>query len=184
MSLWRPAQAQLHQAGQSAVEFSVGALDGFKLPRQDNFGVFAGVAYSHYRSRYTYWKIGAHLNQKSYAYDAVRVPFSQWLGEAEGYTRLLGKVSRSLIINGGIGFAGGYETINQDRRVVEGATLLNNPKWVIGPSVGLEAEYLLTGRLVLLARVKEYYLFRSTVANTRFNAGVGIKFILPSLDGE
>lgn len=178
------AQAQLHQAGQTAVEASIGALDGFRLPQQDNFGYFAGVAFSKYHSRYLYWKAGMQLNQKSYAYDATRVPWQQWLGTAEIYTRILGRVSQSLIINAGIGVVGGYESVNRDRRSVEGALIGNRSKWVVGPTAAIEAEYLLTGNLILIARAKEHYLFRSSVANTRFNAGVGIKIILPFKDDE
>ncbi|RCR67057.1 MULTISPECIES: conjugal transfer protein TraO [Larkinella] len=178
------AYAQLHQTGQTAVEVSVGALDGFRLPKQDNFGYFTGIAFSKYHSRYLYWKAGIHMNQKSYAYDADRVPLQQWLGTAEIYTRILGRVSQSLIINAGIGAAGGYESVNSDRRSVEGAMIGNRSKWVVGPTAAIEAEYLLTGNLILIARVKEHYLFRSSVINTRFNAGVGIKIILPSKDDE
>ena len=178
------AKAQLHQPGQTAVEVSAGALDGFRVPHQDNFGYFAGIAFSKYHTRYLYWKAGFQLNQKSYAYDATRVPLQQWLGTAEIYTRILGKVSQSLIINAGIGAAGGYESMNSDRRFVEGATIGNRSKWVVGPTVALEAEYLLTGNLILIARAKEYYLFRSSVIATRFNAGVGLKIILPAKDDE
>jgi hypothetical protein len=178
------AKAQLHQPGQTAVEVSIGALDGFRLPHQDNFGYFAGLAFSKYHTRYLYWKASMQLNQKSYGYDAVRIPLQQWLGTAEIYTRILGRVSQSLIINAGIGAAGGYESINSDRRFVEGATIGNRSKWVVGPTAAIEAEYLLTGNLILIARAKEHYLFRSSVANTRFNAGVGIKIILPTKDDE
>ncbi|WP_138994206.1 conjugal transfer protein TraO [Larkinella sp. C7] len=178
------AKAQLHQSGQTAVEVSVGALDGFRLPHQDNFGYFAGIAFSKYHTRYLYWKAGMQLNQKSYAYDAVRIPLQQWLGTAEIYTRILGRVSQSLIINAGIGAAGGYESINSDRRFVEGAAIGNRSKWVVGPTAAIEAEYLLTGNLILVARAKEHYLFRSSVTNTRFNAGIGIKIILPAKDDE
>ncbi|MFD1140800.1 conjugal transfer protein TraO [Larkinella insperata] len=178
------AKAQLHQAGQTAFEVSAGAVDGFRLPNQDNFGYFAGLAFSKYQTRYFYWKAGAHLNQKNYAYDASTVPLRQWLGTAEAYTRILGRVSRSLIINAGIGAAGGYESINNDKRTVEGARIGNRSKWIFGPTAGIEAEYLLTGNLVLLVRTKQHYLFRSSVTPTRFNAGVGIKIILPANDEE
>ncbi|MFC5410724.1 conjugal transfer protein TraO [Larkinella bovis] len=178
------SKAQLHQAGQTAFELSAGAVDGFRLPDQDNFGYFAGLAFSKYQTRYLYWKVGAHLNEKRYAYDAVRVPLQQWLGTAEVYTRILGRVSRSLIINAGIGAAGGYESINNDRRTVEGARITNRSTWIFGPTVAIEAEYLLTGNLVLLVRAKEHYLFRSSVTPTRFNAGIGIKIILPANDEE
>ncbi|MFD1145352.1 conjugal transfer protein TraO [Larkinella insperata] len=178
------AKAQLHQAGQTAFEVSAGAVDGFRLPNQDNFGYFAGAAFSKYQTRYFYWKTGVHLNQKNYAYDAATVPLQQWLGTAEAYTRVYGRVSRSLIINAGVGVAGGYESINGDKRTVEGARIANRSKWIFGPTVAIEAEYLLTGSLVLLVRAKEHYLFRSSVTPTRFNAGIGIKIILPANDEE
>lgn len=178
------SKAQLHQAGQTAFEVSVGAVDGFRLPSQDNFGYFAGMAFSKYQTRYFYWKAGAHLNQKNYAYDASTVPLRQWLGTAEVYTRILGRVSQSLIINAGIGGAGGYESINNDRRSVEGARIGNRSQWIVGPTAAIEAEYLLTGSLVLLVRAKQHYLFRSSVTPTRFNAGIGLKIILPAKDDE
>ena len=180
LSLASTAQAQLHQAGQSALEVSVGVVDGFRLPRQDQAGYFAGVAYSKYRSRYSYWKIGAQLSQKSYAYDAARVPLSQWIGQADYFTRVLGRVSRSYVINVGIGVAGGYESINEDQRVFEGAQLINRSNWIVGPAASIEAEYLASGRVILLARVKEHYFFRSSVARTRFTAGIGLKIVIPS----
>ena len=176
------ARAQLHQPGQTAVEGSVGSLDGFRLPRQDNFGYFAGLAVSHYHSRYLYWKAGVHLNRKEYTYDIFHVPVQQWLATGEVYTRIFGRVSQALIINAGLGVAGGYESINADRRSVEGAVIANPSHWVVGPTVAFEAEYLLTGRVILLVRAKEHYLFRSSITPTRFNAGLGLKLILLSHD--
>ncbi|GAA4464865.1 conjugal transfer protein TraO [Nibrella saemangeumensis] len=184
LSVSRPVSAQLHQAGQSAFEVSVGALDGFRLPGQDNFGYFAGVSYSRYRSRYTYWKAGAHLNAKRYAYDVSRVPLNQYLGELEMYTRVFGRVSRGFVLNAGLGAAGGYEQINEDRPQIQDAIIHNRSNWVAGPTLALEGEYLVSGRLILLARAKEYYLFRSNVVRTRFNLGIGIKFILPTSSDE
>lgn len=176
----RMVLAQIHQPGQAAVELSAGTVDGFKLPGQDNSGYFAGLSYSQYRTRYTYWKGSVHLNQKFYAYDQKLVPVSQWLGEATYFTRVMGLVGRSWVLNVGGGVAGGYESINQDRRTVEGATVLNRSNWVVGTTLGIEGEYILSGRTILLARAQEYYLFRSSITPTRFNLGVGIKFILSS----
>jgi hypothetical protein len=174
------ATAQVHQEGQSSMELSAGTLDGFKLPGTDNFGYFAGLSYSRYLSRYAYWKGGIHLNQKHYAYDKTLVPVSQWLGEATYFTRVMGLVGRSWVLNVGGGAAGGYESINQDRRTVEGAFIGNESKWVVGPTVAIEAEYIFSDRMMLVARAQEYYLFRSSITPTRFNLGIGIKFILSS----
>ena len=174
------ARAQIHQGGQASVELSAGLLDGFKLPGQDNFGYFAGLSYSKYRTRYAYWKGAVHLNQKYYAYDKALVPVSQWLGEATYFTRVMGLVGKSWVLNVGGGVAGGYESINQDRRTVEGANLMNRSSWIVGPTVGIEWEFILSGRTILVAKAQEYYLFRSSITPTRFNAGVGVKFILTS----
>lgn len=173
-------KAQIHQEGQTAVELSAGLVDGFKLPGQDNFGFFTGLAYSKYRTRYSYWKGAVHLNQKYYAYDKKLVPVSQWLGEATYFTRVMGLVGRSWVLNVGGGVAGGYESINQDRRTVEGAFIVNPSKWVVGPTLGIEWEFIVSGRTILVARAQEYYLFRSSIIPTRFNAGVAVKFILES----
>jgi hypothetical protein len=175
-----PGMAQVHQAGQKAIELSAGALDGFKWPGQDNFGFFAGLSVSAYRTRYAYWKGTIHLNQKYYAYDQARVPVAQWLGEATYFTRVLGTVGQGLVLNVGGGAAGGYESVNEDRTTIEGATLHNPSRWVVGPTLALEVEYILSGQLMLVGRVQEYYLFRSSITPTRFNAGVGIKFTLPT----
>ncbi len=175
-----PSHAQIHQEGQAAVELSAGLVDGFKLPDQDNFGFFTGLAYSKYRTRYSYWKGAVHLNQKYYAYDKKLVPVSQWLGEATYFTRVMGLVGRSWVLNVGGGVAGGYESINQDRRTVEGAFIANPSKWVVGPTLGIEWEFIVSSRTILVARAQEYYLFRSSIIPTRFNAGVAVKFILES----
>ena len=174
------ARAQIHQEGQASVELSAGLLDGFKLPGQDNFGYFAGLSYSKYRTRYAYWKGAVHLNQKYYAYDRSLVPVSQWLGEATYFTRVMGLVGKSWVLNVGGGVAGGYESINQDRRTVEGANLMNRSNWIVGPTLAIEWEFILSGRTILVAKAQEYYLFRSSITPTRFNAGVGVKFILTS----
>ena len=170
--------AQIHQEGQTTLELSAGLVDGFKLPGQDNFGVFAGLSYSRYRSLNTYWKGTVHLNQKFYAYDKTLVPVSQWLGEATYFTRVMGLINRSWLINVGGGVAGGYESINQDRGEVQGASLMNRSNWIVGPTLAIEGEYILTGRTILIVRAQEYYLFRSNITPTRFNLGVGVKFIL------
>lgn len=174
------ARAQVHQAGQTSFELSAGVLDGFRLPGQDNFGYFAAATYGRYTSRDSYWKASFHLNQKFYAYDQKQVPVSQWLGEATYFTHALGLINRGWMLNVGGGVAGGYESINQDGRVIEGALIGNESNWVVGPTLAIEGEYLLTGRMILTARVQEYYLFRSSIIPTRFNVGVGIKFILPT----
>lgn len=172
--------AQIHQAGQTTLELSAGALDGFKLPGKDNFGYFSALAYGRYTSRDSYWKASFHMNQKFYAYDQKQVPVSQWLGEATYFTRALGLLNKGWMLNVGGGVAGGYESINQDSRVIEGALIGNESNWVVGPTLAVEWEYLLTGRTILTARVQEYYLFRSSIIPTRFNVGLGIKFILPT----
>lgn len=173
-----PAAAQIHQAGQTTLEFSGGLVDGFKLPGRDNFGTFGGLAYSKYKSINTYWKAGVHLNQKFYAYDKTFVPVSQWLVEGTYFTRVMGLINRSWVVNAGAGVAGGYESINQDGSDIKGATIMNRSEWVVGPTLAIEGEYILTGRTILIARVQEYYLFRSNIIPTRFNVGVGVKFIL------
>ena len=174
----RPAAAQIHQAGQTTLELSGGLVDGFKLPGRDNFGTFGGLAYSKYKSINTYWKAGVHLNQKFYAYDKTFVPVSQWLVEGTYFTRVMGLINRSWVVNAGAGIAGGYESINQDGSDIRGATIMNRSEWVVGPTLAIEGEYILTGRTILIARVQEYYLFRSNIIPTRFNLGVGVKFIL------
>lgn len=179
---WTPkkVQAQIHQAGQSSVELSAGLVDGVKLPGKDNFGFFTAVAYSRYRTRYSYWKAGIHLNQKYYAYDKSLVPVSQWLGEATLFTRAIGLVGNSWVLNVGGGVAGGYESINQGRQAIEGATLINQSNWIVGLTAAVEWEYILSSRTMLVARIQEYYLFRSSVTPTRFNVGFGLKFTLPT----
>ena len=174
----QPLMAQIHQEGQSSVELSAGLVDGFKLPGRDNFGFYTSLSYSRYKTRYSYWKGSVHLNQKYYAYDQALVPVSQWLGEATYFTRVMGLVGRSWVLNVGGGIAGGYESVNQDRNMVEGAMVINRSNWVAGPTLALEGEYILSGRSILVARLQEYYLFRSSVTPTRFNVGIGIKFIL------
>ncbi len=172
------ARAQIHQAGQTTVELSAGLLDGFKLPGRDNFGVFGSLSYGRYKSLNTYWKGTVHLNQKFYAYDKTLVPVSQWLIEGTYFTRAMGLINRSWVINVGGGIAGGYESINQDRGEVQGATLMNRSEWIVGPTLAIEGEYILSGRAILILRAQEYYLFRSNITPTRFNLGGGIKFIL------
>lgn len=173
-----PALAQIHQAGQTTIELSTGIADGFKLPGQDNFGLFAGLSYGRYKTLNSYWKGTVHLNQKFYAYDKTLVPVSQWLVEGTYFTRVMGLINRSWVINVGGGVAGGYESINQDRGEVQGACLMNRSEWIVGPTLAIEGEYILTGRTILIVRAQEYYLFRSNIIPTRFNLGVGIKFIL------
>jgi hypothetical protein len=180
LGLTTPALAQLHQAGQTAIELSGGTLDGFKLPGQDNFGFFAGLSYSRYRTRYAYWKGSVHLNQKYYAYDRALVPVAQWLGEATYFSRVVGQIGSGWVLNVGGGAAGGCEAINHDRTGIEGATIYNPSNWVVGPTLAVELEYIVSGHLILIARAQEYYLFRSSITPTRFNLGVGLKFILPT----
>lgn len=183
LSLWCctvPALGQIHQEGQTSIELSAGLVDCFKLPGQDNFGAFGGLSYSKYRTRYSYYKGSVHLNQKFYAYDKTLVPVSQWLGEATYFTRVMGLVGNSWVLNVGGGLAGGYESVNQDRSTVEGAVLMNKSNWVFGPTLAIEWEYILSGRSVLVVRAQEYYLFRSSITPTRFNLGIGIKFTLSS----
>ncbi|GAB3788638.1 hypothetical protein GCM10028818_55590 [Spirosoma horti] len=178
LCLAKTSSAQIHQAGQSTIELSAGLVDGFKLPGQDNFGVFGGLSYSKYKSLNSYWKGTVHLNQKFYAYDKAFVPVSQWLGETTYFTKVMGLINRSWVLNVGGGVAGGYESINQDRDEVQGASLMNRSEWVVGPTLAIEGEYILSGRTILVLRAQEYYLFRSNIIPTRFNLGVGIKFIL------
>ena len=183
LALWlvpNRVQAQIHQAGQSSVELSAGLVDGIKLPGKDNFGFFTGFAFSRYRTRYSYWKAGVHLNQKYYAYDKTMVPVSQWLGEATLFTRAIGLIGNSWVLNIGGGVAGGYESVNQDRGSIEGAMLMNQSNWIVGPTVAVEWEYILSSRTMLVARLQEYYLFRSSITPTRFNVGLGVKFTLPT----
>lgn len=176
-----PSFAQRHIPGTSGLEISAGFLDRFKFEKADKVGYFGSIALSKFNQRGNYWKYGYTQTLRYYRPDPnlKLVNVQQYVGDLSYFGELLSNRGSDVYVNIGGGASVGYEQINNGvRTVAPGISLTQDNKFLYGALIGLDTEFYLTDRFVLLARASQRWYPSSEVSKFNFNAGIGVKFIL------
>ncbi len=179
LAFFGQVHAQRYLPGMRGIQFTAGAVDGFKLNRQDGQAFCFGTAMATYTKNGNRWVFGAEYLQKNHRYEDTYIPVSQFTAEAGHYLKFFSDPSKTFFLSLGASLLGGYETINRGKELLkDGTTIQNEDNFLYGGAVTLEAETYLTDRLVLLVGARERFLPSSSVSEFHFQLNVGIKFII------
>jgi hypothetical protein len=148
------------------------------LIERDGWTVNAG--YSTYTKHKNRWVFSADYLQKNYAYEAEQsIPLQEYSATGEFYKKLWSDVTRSFFISAGIGVLFGYETINNNRKLLnDGALIENADHYLYGATVGIESEYYYDNKYVVLIGLRERVAGGSTVNVFHTQFYVGLKIML------
>lgn len=142
-------------------------------------GFFVDAGYSTYTKRKHHWNFGLNYLQNTDRYYQQKLPLSELTAEGGFYLRLLQGPRRSFYLSVGLDGIFGYEWVNWGRyRLSDGARIMDRSRFVFGGALGVEMEYYLNDRYVLLLRVREKVLGNSTVGWFHTEAGLGLKIMI------
>lgn len=179
LALFGQAHAQRYLPGMKGIQVTAGAVDGFKLNKQDGQAFCFGMALATYNKSGNRWVFGAEYLQKNHQYKELYVPVSQFTTEAGHYFNFLSDNSKTFFLSFGVSLLGGYETINWGKELLrDGTTIQNKDNFLYGGAVTLESETYLTDRLILIVGARERLLPSSSVSDFHFQLNVGVKFII------
>ena len=174
------AHAQRQLSGMRGLEIRGGMVDGLYSSSIDNeAGYYFGAALSSYAKNGNKWLFGAEFLESYNPYEEIRLPVSQFTGEAGYYFNFLSTPSKVVSFSMGISALGGYEAVNWGKSVLyDGSTLLHKDSFIYGGAITLEMETYLSDRVVLLLSARERILWGTTTGHFHTQIGVGLKFIV------
>lgn len=159
------------------------------LPRMGGVAVTAGITeklgfyvdagYSIYTRRKHHWNFGLNYFQNRDPYNSWELPLSELTVQGGYYLRLLQDRRRTFYVSVGVEGVIGHEWVNWGRYALpDGGRVQDRNRFVFGGALGLEAEYYLSDRYVLLLRAREKCLGNSDVGVWHTEAGLGLKIML------
>ena len=173
------AQAQRLIPGQKGVELTGGVLlvKGERLFHADSYT--ASLSLTRYMKRTNYAFGILSLENQNIPYKDFQVPMTDALLEIGYMEPLIGDRGRNVISYIGLSAAGGYEWLNNDKKVLpDGAMLLDGSCFVYGGGVHLSVECFLTDNIVLVVRTQGRMLFGTDVHHFRPALTAGLRFNL------
>lgn len=174
-----PSHAQRLIPKQRGMEVvgSVPLIKGEKLFAKDNFGV--GVSLIRYLKHENYAFVLAEYEQQNMPYRGYGVKLKDALLHLGYMHPIPSDRGKNLFLYGGISALGGYEELNEDKKLLpDGATLLDRPRFVYGGAVHGSVEVFLTDRLLFLIKAQGRLLFGYDVHRFRPALSAGLKFNL------
>ena len=126
-----PSHAQRLIPKQKGIEVvgSVPLVKGEKLFAKNNFGV--GVSLTRYLKRENYAFVLAEYEQQNMPYRAYEVKLKDALLQVGYMHPLLSDRGKNVFLYGGISALGGYEELNEDKKLLpDGATLLDRSRFI------------------------------------------------------
>ena len=172
-----PSQAQRLIPKQKGIEVvgSVPLIKGEKLFAKDNFGV--GVSLTRYLKRENYSFVGVEYEQQNMPYRDYSVNLKDALLQVGYMHPILSDNGKNVFLYGGISALGGYEQLNEDKRLLpDGATLLDRSRFVYGGAVHGSVEVFLTDRVLFLIKAQGRLLFGTDVHRFRPALSAGLRF--------
>lgn len=174
-----PSHAQRLIPGQKGIEVvgSIPLIKGEKLFAKDNFGV--GVSLTRYLKRENYTFVLAEYEQQNMPYRDYGVKLKDALLHLGYMHPILSDNGKNVFIYGGISALGGYEELNEDKKLLpDGATLLDRSRFVYGGAAHGSVEVFLTDRLLFLVKAQGRFLFGTDVHHFRPALSAGLRFNL------
>ena len=177
MAFSLPSQAQrlIHKQRGIEVVGSVPLIKGEKFLATDNFGM--GASLTRYMGRENYTFVGVEYEQQNMAYRSYNVKLKDALLQVGYMHPVLSDRGKNVFLYGGISALGGYEQLNEDKRLLpDGATLLDRSHFVYGGVVHGSAEVFLTDRVLFLVKAQGRFLFGTDVHRFRPDVSAGLRF--------
>ena len=177
MTFSLPSQAQRLIPKQRGIEVlgSIPLIKGEKLFAGDNFGM--GVSLTRYLSRENYTFVMAEYEQQNIPYRDYNVKLKDALLHLGYMHPVLSDRGKNVFLYGGISALGGYEQLNEDKRLLpDGATLLDRSRFVYGGAVHGSVEVFLTDRVLFLIKAQGRLLFGTDVHRFRPAVSAGLRF--------
>ena len=177
MAFSLPSQAQRLIPKQRGIEVvgSVPLIKGEKLFTGDNFGV--DISLPRYLKKENYTFVMAEYEQQNMPYRSYNVKLKDALLQVGYMHPILSDNGKNVLLYGGISVLGGYEEINEDKKLLpDGATLLDRSRFVYGGAVHGSVEVFLTDRLLFLVKAQGRLLFGSDVHRFRPALSAGLRF--------
>ena len=177
MTFSLPSQAQRLIPKQRGIEVlgSVPLIKGEKPFTGDNFGV--GISLTRYlkKENYTFASLG--YEQQNLPYRSYNIPMKDILLQVGYMHPVLSDRSKNVLLYGGISALGGYEQLNESKKLLpDGATLLNRSRFVYGGAVHGSVEVFLTDRVLFLVKAQGRFLFGTDVYCFRPAVSAGLRF--------
>ena len=172
-----PSQAQRLIPKQRGVEVvgSVPLIKGEKFLAVDNFGM--GAALTRYLGRENYTFVMAEYEQQNMPYRSYNVKLKDALLHLGYMHPIVSDNGKNVFLYGGISALGGYEQLNEDKKLLpDGATLLDRSHFVYGGVVHGSAEVFLTDRVLFLVKAQGRFLFGTDVHRFRPAVSAGLRF--------
>ena len=172
-----PSNAQRLIPKQRGIEVlgSVPLIKGEKLFTGDNFGV--GISLTRYLKRENYTFVGVEYEQQKMPYRSYNVKLKDALLQVGYMHPVLSDRGKNVFLYGGISALGGYEQLNEDKRLLpDGATLLDRSRFVYGGAVHGSVEVFLTDRVLFLVKAQGRFLFGTDVHRFRPAVSAGLRF--------
>ena len=177
MAFSLPSHAQRLIPKQRGIEVvgSVPLIKGEKLFGGDNFGV--GISLTHYLKRENYTFVGVEYEQQNMPYRSYNVKLKDALLQVGYMQPVLSDRGKNVLLYGGISALGGYEQLNEDKKLLpDGATLLDRSRFVYGSAVHGSVEVFLTDRVLFLVKAQGRFLFGTDVHRFRPAVSAGLRF--------
>ena len=174
-----PSHAQRLIPKQKGIEVvgCVPFVKGEKLFAKDNFGV--GVSLTRYLKRENYAFALAEYEQQNMPYREYAVKLKDALLQVGYMHPILSDNDKNLFLYGGISALGGYEELNEDKKLLpDGATLLDCSRFVYGGAVHSSVEVFLTDKILFLVKAQGRFLFGTDVHHFRPALSAGLRFNL------
>ena len=177
MAFSLPSQAQRLIPKQRGIEVlgSIPLIKGEKLFAGDNFGM--GVSLTRYLSRENYTFVMGEYEQQNMPYRSYDVKLKDALLQVGYMHPVLSDRGKNVFLYGGISALGGYEELNEDKKLLpDGATLLNRSRFVYGGVLHGSVEVFLTDRVLFLIKAQGRFLFGTDVHRFRPAVSAGLRF--------
>ena len=177
MTFSLPSQAQRLIPKQRRLEVvgSIPLIKGEKFLAADNFGI--GTSLTRYLGRENYTFVMAEYEQQNMPYRSYNVKLKDALLQVGYMQPVLSDRGKNVFLYGGISALGGYEQLNEDKRLLpDGATLLDRSHFVYGGAVHGSVEVFLTDRVLFLVKAQGRFLFGSDVHCFRPAVSAGLRF--------
>ena len=174
-----PSHAQRLIPKQKGIEVvgSVPLVKGEKLFAKNNFGV--GVSLTRYLKRENYAFVLAEYEQQNMPYRAYEVKLKDALLQVGYMHPLLSDRGKNVFLDGGISALGGYEELNEDKKLLpDGATLLDRSRFIYGGAVHSSVEVFLSDNVLFILKAQGRLLFGSDVHRFRPALSAGFRFNL------
>ena len=177
MAFSLPSKAQRLIPKQRGIEVVGGVplIKGEKFLAADNFGI--GTSLTRYLGRENYTFVMAEYEQQNMPYRSYNVKLKDALLQVGYMYPVLSDRGKNVFLYGGISALGGYEQLNEDKKLLpDGATLLDRSRFIYGGAVHGSVEVFLTDRVLFLIKAQGRFLFGTDVHRFRPAVSAGLRF--------